>query len=57
MNKKTIGNALESARCLLEDEMESVCCDDLPEEYEDCISQIGEALKELNADEDDTATV
>lgn len=47
MNKKIIETALNNALNLLNSELESVCIDELKEEYLQVISQIETALSEI----------
>lgn len=47
MNKDIIETALNSALHLLNSELESVCFDELKEEYLQVISQIEKALSEI----------
>ncbi len=48
MDKEVIGTALNSALYLLHSELETVCVDDLKDEYEQTIAQLNQALAELN---------
>ncbi len=47
MNNEIIETALNSALHLLNSELESVCVDELKEEYLQAISQIEKALREI----------